>query len=75
MLVMRTIDGLNFQWNVGRARPALSVPQLLSVLYVSAEGEEYKHIRENFHGTLPFKRNAVAAIWFGEHARFIVGNL
>ena len=77
MLIVRTLDGVNMSWTARkRGRLVLSVPVMLGVVHVTADGEELDYIRAHFSG-LPGVNGAEpeSMTWFGDHARFIAANL
>ncbi len=60
-------------WHVGQKNPVeyLDVPK---VTEVQADGHELEYIYENFTD-LPHLSNGRVVRWFGDHARFIAGNI
>lgn len=65
-----TLKGQEIIWNVGNPVPKIDV---IKVVMVQADGDELGHIESEFSG-LPMGKGRVIR-WFGDHARFIMGNL
>lgn len=74
MLIVRTNDGCNIPTSVRTRRP-FTVPEILSIVHVTADGEDLEYVKEHFSVPIPIPLHRDSVTWFGDHARFIVGNL
>lgn len=74
MLIVRTTDGSNIPMTA-RYKRVLSVPEIVSIVHVTADGEDLDYIRTHFSVPLPLPLSRDSVTWFGDHARFIVANL
>ena len=61
------------QWRVGQGSP-VGYSEVNDVLEIQASGDELGHIYA-FFPNVSFRTNVPAVRWFGDEARFIVGNL
>ena len=64
-----------FTWIVGDP-PLREKVDPFHQLYAEAmaDGPELEHIKTTFRG-LPFHANRTMQVWYGEHAKFIIGNI
>ncbi len=65
-----------FEWHVGEGPigrgDGLNLDSI--VIEMQADGDELDHIR-NLYSNIPFRDGKRAVRWYGEMAKFIVGNL
>jgi hypothetical protein len=65
-----------YQWHIGEPIPQELFTFAKFATMVQADGDELNYVLDNFGG-LPFVRNGKKRVWrwYGDHAKFIVGNL
>ena len=76
MMYIRAKTGNTFAeltWWVGGDRP-LAIEDVILVVEVQADGDELAYIKRNFEN-LPMRVNKPEVTWYGDDARFIVGNI
>lgn len=74
MLCIYTDDSWNqhsSEWHVGEEKPKAEAQFVTSV---QADGDELHHILMEFQN-LPQSTHKKVVSWYGDHAKFIVGNL
>ncbi len=60
-------------WHIGEPKPLRSYEERW-IIEVQADGDELVYIRRNY-SNLPLAHSLVAVRYYGDHAKFIVGNL
>lgn len=66
-------NGLELTWHIGKGIP-VSYDHVNDVSEIQADGDELSRILEKFDN-LPMAKNGRVVRYFGDHARFIVGNI
>jgi hypothetical protein len=72
-----SIPSVVYEWNVGEESPfKTNHDQAQFVTHVQADGDELMHVAIRFMN-LPFTVNTTNSVvrWYGDHAKFIAGNL
>lgn len=73
MLYIVDTRGREIIWHVGKPLPVIH-DILSNIVSVQADGDELEHVRDTISG-IPDRKDARVVSWFGDHARFIAGNL
>lgn len=75
MLTVHMRNHDEIQWQVGEGVDIAAVDIARNVMFIRADGDELEHVLDKFGVAALCPKDCMVVKWFGDTARFIIGNL